>query len=274
MLFMAKTKVLVGFVVVGILLQGCWQMGNVDVIAETEEKHYQRAQRLLREGREQEALSAFLKVVEKRQDAPESHLEAGRLYASYIGDPLAAIYHYRKFLELKPHGKQAPLVQQLIGSSKKMFARQLPGQPLGDSADRLDLLTLLEEMRAENIELKQHIASLQADLAQAQHVRPAQDSRAVAMNLERLQTMPMVSQPRTSAPAVTRAPAQQMSQPQQPVRPALPATYTVQSGDSLYSISKRMYGTSGRYMDIYQVNRDRMRAPDALRVGMVLKIPR
>lgn len=250
---------------------GCSRVGNIDVVAETEEKHYQRAQRLLREGREQEALIAFLKVVEKRRDAPESHLEAGRLYASYIGDPLAAIYHYRKFLELKPNGKQAPMVKQLVETATKAFARQLPGQPLGDQADRLDLLSLLEEMRKENILLKKQLGLLQAELAEFKQARELQASNTVAMNVDRMQSMPMASQPRRQAarPQVVQAPTSQ-----QPAPPATPASYLVESGDSLYSISKKVYGSPARYMDIFQANRDQMPSPDALRVGMTLRIPK
>jgi len=276
---MIKTKRVLSVLAILLFLSGCGKVGHLDVVAETEEKHYQRAQRLLREGREHEALSAFLKVVEKRRDAAESHLEAGRLYANYIGDPLAAIYHYRKFLELKPDGKQAPMVNQLIESAKKMFARQLPAQPLGDQVNRLDLLELLEEMRKENVDLKRNIVALQSQLTQAKASNAARESSSMAMNLERLQTMPLTSQPErqanpTQEQSRVAAPRPQPSpQSAQPVQPRVPNTYTVSSGDSLYSISKELYGTPARYMDIYQANRDRMRSPDALRVGMVLRIP-
>ena len=270
---MVKTNLLIGLIIQCFFFGGCGKVGNLDVVAETEEKHYQRAQRLLREGRKQEALSAFLKVVEKRRDASESHLEAGKLYADYIDDPLAAIYHYRKFLELKPDSKPAPMVHQLIESAKKMFARQLPGQPLGDQVDRLDLLDLLEEMHKDNAELKKQIAVLHSKLADAKQSNAMRESHPIAMNLERLQTMPLVSQPRNQVNASNSFSQNSQTRVQQPAQPSVPDTYKVVSGDSLDSISKKMYGTSGRYMDIFRANRDRMSSPDALRVGMVLRIP-
>lgn len=64
--------------------------------------------------------------------------------------------------------------------------------------------------------------------------------------------------------------------PVAPVEPAQPASftsYTVQRGDSLSSIALDTLGDSERYMELYQANRDVLKDPDALRKGMVLKIP-
>lgn len=50
-------------------------------------------------------------------------------------------------------------------------------------------------------------------------------------------------------------------------------TYIVQPGDTLGAISRRFYGNSSRYMDIYDANRDRLRSPSSLVVGQELRIP-
>lgn len=50
-------------------------------------------------------------------------------------------------------------------------------------------------------------------------------------------------------------------------------TYVVQSGDTLGSISRKFYGTSARYMDIYNANRDTMASPNSVTVGQTLIIP-
>ncbi len=55
------------------------------------------------------------------------------------------------------------------------------------------------------------------------------------------------------------------------VRP--PVTYTVQAGDSLWSITARVYGDAAYMEEIYNANRDAMTSPSALRVGMELKLP-
>ncbi|OUC08297.1 hypothetical protein RY27_09855 [Litorilinea aerophila] len=50
-------------------------------------------------------------------------------------------------------------------------------------------------------------------------------------------------------------------------------TYTVQAGDTLWSIAYDIYGDPTRKDDLYAQNRDILRSPDALDVGMVLKVP-
>ncbi len=50
-------------------------------------------------------------------------------------------------------------------------------------------------------------------------------------------------------------------------------TYVVQPGDTLGGISRKVYGTSGRYMDIYNANRDQLSSPNNVTVGQTLIIP-
>ena len=60
-------------------LVGCAPSG-VEVVGETNEKQYQLGQDFKNQGRMEEALSAFERVIDARRDAPESHLEAGYIY--------------------------------------------------------------------------------------------------------------------------------------------------------------------------------------------------
>ena len=50
-------------------------------------------------------------------------------------------------------------------------------------------------------------------------------------------------------------------------------THTVVAGDTLGSIAKKYLGSTTRAEDIYAVNRDVLKSPDALKLGQVLKIP-
>lgn len=50
-------------------------------------------------------------------------------------------------------------------------------------------------------------------------------------------------------------------------------TYVVQRGDTLGVISRKVYGTSARYMEIYEANRDRLSSPNSVTVGQRLIIP-
>ncbi|MBI1992587.1 MAG: LysM peptidoglycan-binding domain-containing protein [Candidatus Omnitrophica bacterium] len=60
------------------------------------------------------------------------------------------------------------------------------------------------------------------------------------------------------------------------VEPERNETYTVQKGDSLWSIAAKpdVYGSATRWRSIFDANRDVLKNPDGIRPGMTLKIPR
>ena len=52
-----------------------------------------------------------------------------------------------------------------------------------------------------------------------------------------------------------------------------PRTYTVKRGDSLSSISRKLYGSSKYYKLIFDANRETIPSEKALKPGQILKIP-
>ena len=50
-------------------------------------------------------------------------------------------------------------------------------------------------------------------------------------------------------------------------------THVVAAGETLSSIAEKYLGSHSRYQDIFQANRDQLRSPDDLKVGMKLAIP-
>ncbi len=253
----------------GLLIAGCDRSRGLQVTAEVDEPHYRRGVQMARSGQNQIALEAFLKVIDKRGgDAPESHLEAGQLYLNHIKDPIAAIYHFRKFLELRSNSPQAPQVRQMIDRAIKDFARTLPAQPMEAQVERLDLLDMLEKLRAEN-------ATLRAELARSGRAPPAPAVTAPAQPraaADSLAVQPVV--PIEPDPAAARVQPQRPGDAQAPSPgPGGGRTYVVQARDTLYGISTKVYGTGSRWTAILEANRDQMRSERDLKVGMVLRIP-
>jgi nucleoid-associated protein YgaU len=49
--------------------------------------------------------------------------------------------------------------------------------------------------------------------------------------------------------------------------------YTVKKGDTLQKISKKFYGTTKRWKEIYEVNRELLKSPHSIYPGQVIEIP-
>lgn len=256
------------------LAAGCGENGpKLPASAETNEAKYIYAERMLNETRPDDALTAFLEVIKERpDDAPESHLEAGRILLSVKNDPNEAIHHFREYLAVKPNSEQAPMVAQMIETAKKQFARSLPGNK--GAYDEVDLLDQIASLKSENDNLRRQLG-----------VQPQRLSGGALQN-PTLAITP-ASQPSNSAsapvranppppPVSTRAVTSAPPPPSvTPVTAATPQrTYSVQSGDTLSNISMKIYGVRSRYLEIYNANTDQLSSPNAmLHVGQVLKLP-
>ncbi len=272
-------------------LAGCQPSENLPFASEIDEPLYRRGTQLLRGGRAPEALEAFLKVIERRGgDAPESHLECGILYLQHIKDPIAAIYHFRNYLALRPNSPQAARTKELIDTAMKEFARTLPATPFEGQIERLDLRETVERLQKENYQLKEQIAQLRGLPAAMRPQGQGRTSAAAESEPEsgtELAAEPMaaepeiapaipISMPRT-APAARVAETPAASGAQQPAQtPAAPAgrVHTVQKGDSLYSISRRYYGSGSKVPEIVAANREVLQDRNTpLKIGMQLKLP-
>ncbi len=243
-----------------LVIVGCLESSN-SAPPEIRERDYKQGMQFLKEGRNQEALSSFLIVIDERRDAPESHLQAGTLYLQHLKDPISAIYHFRKYLETDPQSRRANRVRQLIESSMKEFARTFPAQPFQGPLERLDLMEMVEQVRTENLELKRRLLAAKLKLEQEEQavmlrqreVQPLRDLEEVELR--------EVDDEEEGAPAASQVPVSR------------PTSYSVEAGDNLSRISVKVYGTPARWMDIYQANRDRLASPHDLRVGQELRIP-
>ncbi|MFA6961202.1 MAG: LysM peptidoglycan-binding domain-containing protein [Opitutaceae bacterium] len=272
-----------------LFVAGCGRYESSPFTAEIDEPGYRRGKDLIRQGRNQEALASFLKVVEKRgDDAPESHLELGILYQQQpsFKDPIAAIYHYRKFLQLKRNSPQADLVRQRIDAATREFARTLPAQPLDNQMNQLDLLDKIDQLQRENVQLKEQITGVRTSAVNAPRptlvspdnsseqlaplaINPAESPIAVAEPEPMLVQVPTVglNRPALQTPAPTPAPTPT------PAAATGGRKHVVAKGDTLFSLAQRYYGNKSRWRDIYAANRNVMANESSLSIGMELKIP-
>ena len=276
-----------------LLLVGCGDGGRLSYATEVDEPSYRAGQSLLKSGRKQEALSSFLRVIEQRgDDAPESHLEVGLLYYTHINDPLAAIYHFKKYLSLRPNSLQAPLVKQRIDAAIRDFARTLPAQPLDNNVQRVDLIAALDKLKLENEMLKQQVVDLKAGREPAQDPSDAGQSAsppATAANPStdtkvnfNLESMPVIrtrsahaaTEPiKPSAAPVKGNAAKATALASETKQSAGARKHVIKAGDTLSKLAQQYYGNRAKWRDIYNANRKVMRSEGDLHVGMELVIP-
>jgi LysM repeat protein len=223
-------------------LSSCEYSGKV--IEEGDDPSFERGRSYLKVGRSQEALDEFLSVTRRITQAPKSHLEAGRLLLTLNErmDPVAAIYHFRRFLLLQPNSRESDKVRQLIVSAEREIIRKLPGEPYGNFLQSL-------ELKERNEQLQRQVADLEARLGTLSPVavRAQEDE----------QSLP------SSVPLI----------PENESRPEIPSFYTVEPGDSLYGISRKIYGDSSYIDAIFQGNRNILKSKNSLQVGQTLRLP-
>ena len=282
------------------LAAGCERGDSPMLSSEADEPNFRQGQQLVKQGRNTEALASFLKVISKRDDsAPESHLEAGLLYLRQIKDPIAAIYHFRKYLELQPNSKQAVYVKGQIDAAKREFARTLPAAP-SETQTGLDLLDQVEHLRRENDDLRAELTALRGSNPMPATrtrgpINPDEPTTVRSPSLEVRrpfinplpQTTPAAEEPSpvTLAPetpepdnhATTVQPAPTTPTRSAPTKPTPPAgsvrKHIVAKGDTLFSLAQKYYGDRSRWRDIYAANRDVLPSENSLRLGMEIKIP-
>lgn len=261
MLFL-RTCFIVSFVI--FLITSC-SSELVEIVREIDEKQYQLAKGYQAQGREEEALSAFLRVIDARRDSPESHFEAGYIYLKEMKDPISAIYHFKRYIQLKPDSNQIAQVEQLIETAQKEFVRQLPASPYEGQLMGINLLDLVDGLKQENEILKRESVAAK---------RKAKQLESMLGGVRRTSTdMPVTVESPVSNQLTSTVGQSSLSADLPLDLSGVPRVYTVQSGDSLSSISRKFYGTTSRWNDIYQANRDRISSENALRVGQEIRIP-
>jgi LysM repeat protein len=72
----------------------------------------------------QGAVEAFEKALERNPHSASAHFELGLVYYQYVNEYAGAIYHFRKFLALRPNAPHAENVSQFINVCKQELAKR------------------------------------------------------------------------------------------------------------------------------------------------------
>lgn len=196
----------------------------------------------------QGAIEEFERALDVNPRSAAAHYELGILLGEKAGKPAAAIYHYEKYLELRPGAGNADIVQQQIMGLKLELTKGLTA--LSSTPEAQQQINLLIE---ENRRLKEELERWRTG--------------AGVRNGAGTESSPAQTQPRArTEPTVGRGTGQ--SQTAATNRPATTRTYRVETGDTPASIARK-----------YRISADALLAanpglnPRRLQVGQSLNIP-
>ena len=237
------------FVFTVLLLVGCDDASRADSrTLDVDDPEFRAGQTFHKQGETRKALECYLKVIDNRKGAAESHLEAGRMYLE-LQDPLPAIYHFNQYIRMKPTSEQSNIVRQMIKTAEKQFMQQLPGRPMEpDAPGGTDLNARLRSLQLENEKLKRELADYN------------RSQKGLTLPPKTTSEKPAADKPATVEDG----------------KPLRVRQYTIAKGDTLSSIARKTYGETNpaRVSAIFNANRDKMTSINSLpKIGTVILLP-
>lgn len=236
-----------------IALSGCGK--NSGSIEEREERdpNILSGQEYMDQGNYEAAIQEFKLAMEQEPRMGRPHLDLATIYHNHVYNPIHAIYHYDRYLELRPDTEKKEFILEQRQKIFNQFAQTLVDN-LPEVQNMLKERNLLIQR---NNELKRQLAAaIQKPTAPASST-PAASTPTTGTSVTR--TVPKSTATPTARTSGTAAPQHKI--------------YHVVAGDTLSKIATKFYGDSGKYDIIYEANKNMMRHAGDLKVGQTLVIP-
>ena len=182
------------------------------------------------------AINAYEHALDGTEKTADAHFRMGIIYTEKLNDPVSAVHHFRRYMELSPNGAHVNEAKSNLARLELTLATNLAGGTLISHTEAMRLKTENSDLR------KQLAARNNPNAAPAGSPTVGDAGKAGKRNAD--------GKPAPGA-----------------------RTYQVQPGDTLASISRKFYKTKVRAKDIQDANLNAV--PDAakLKTGQVLIIP-
>ncbi len=249
----------------------CERSGTITDAEAEHEVNYQRAKKLVEQRDFQGAMEFYKRALSVNPDFATAHLELGLLCEDKLGDPITAIYHYGRYLELRPDSEKKQLVEDFIERAKLSYAAKLPQSPIVDPDEVTRLQNEKAALLQENAMLRTRVAELQKAASTAE-MTVGTPSVPVASSPAPMATVAATAPAPTTGIVMAAAPITLATESSSTESPRV-HLYVVQKGDTLQSLALRYYGTRAGWERIYQANRSGLPSKDQLKVGQQLVIP-
>ena len=181
------------------------------------------------------AITLYESALDGSAKSAEIHYRLALLYDDKMRDPLNALHHFKRYLTLAPTGPHASEVKNFMKKDELELGTSLSGDSVVSRAEAARL-------KNENLTLRKELEEQRARISGITQEKTSSDGR---------------NEKASDAGKIPRA----------------SRTYVVREGDTLASISRRFYKSSGKWKKIRDANRSIVSDPGKLKAGQTLTIP-
>jgi tetratricopeptide (TPR) repeat protein len=255
-----------------------------------------RAGEKAEQGDVEDAIRLYVRALESNPLAARGHLDLALVLHDQAEDYVTAIYHYRRYLDLRPKTQKKAMIEERIRVAKQLvvgaFFRELQHRGRTRSKVGREARNILR--RVGNLDLSGEPGP-RPDEPEGGTPGPVPDDGAgdadgpegadVQAKVEylvrenealrrRIQELVAAAQATSRRPSVaaTRTSAGPLAGTGTGGSGVV-RTYRVQRGDTLSSIAADVYKDATQWRRIYEANRDSLKESSQLRVGQLLVIP-
>ena len=229
------------------ILSGCGQKTGTSDVAERDHPAMKKALTLERAGNKEGARLTYQGLLDQNPTIARAHLALAFLLEEEGENYPAALYHYQRYLTLRPDTEKRGMIESRIRTAKLAYVGTV-------FTNEAAVLSRMSQVERENVALKVRSVNLEA---QASHLRIAlaasrekyAQSQDEASRVLDKKEIPVLA-PRSAGKVVH-----------------------VQKGDTLRKISDRVYGTQERWREIFDANRTVLKNREDVRIGQTLIVP-
>jgi hypothetical protein len=232
-----------------------------------------RAQARVKEGDVKAGIRLYQAALDSDPSLARAHLDLALLYHDVEHDYVRAIYHYRRYQELRGSTEKKQMIEDRIRVAGQLLVAGMQRSD-GRAVDKADL-------EQQNQNLKSNVERLNAELEMLRSkyerlvaaLRQQERGATAASGSEGLPgALPgrdvVLPESAGGRPGDRAAGGSEAASGTRAVR-----TYRVQVGDSLSSIARQMYEDPGQWPKIYSANKKILGNATGLKVGQVIVIP-
>jgi tetratricopeptide (TPR) repeat protein len=238
-----KLKILLVLLLTTLLITSCYKkQENVN------NPFYVKAQRCYKNGDYNESSFYFQKYLNLYPKSAKANYKLATIYLEQE-NYIKAIFHFKRFLTLQPNSPDKEVIEKWINASEISLYKELGKEfsdseiiPQSNQKEHIELEKKIEDLKKKNDQMRDFIIKHKTSLI---------EDKKSNTNTETADKTKSKSSDTTNNTG----------------------TYEVQSGDSLYKISEKMYNSYKYHQLIWEANKDKLTSPSNLKPGDILTIP-